>query len=74
MVDEEFPVIDFNATMRCDGCGAQAYTLARKNSAELLFCAHHSKMSRQNLFDNGWTIVDDAAGLEDIGYEVPELV
>lgn len=74
MVDEELPVIDFNATMRCDGCGAQAYTLARKDGWELLFCGHHAKDSRQKLFDTGWEIVDDGAGYEDLGYEIPELV
>lgn len=74
MVDEENPVIDFNATMRCDRCIARAHTLAKKDNMELLFCPHHSREFRQPLFDDGWEIIDDAAGYENLGYEIPELV
>ena len=74
MVDEYFPVIEFNAQDRCDRCGAQACTIAAKDSGELLFCAHHSREVRQKLFDDGWTITDDAAGLEALGFKMPELV
>lgn len=76
MVDENNPVIEFTANSRCDGCGAQAYTVAQHDElGELMFCAHHSFDVRQKLFDDGWTITDDAAGLADIGYdEIPELV
>jgi hypothetical protein len=76
MVDNPEPVIDFTAQDRCDAaCPARAYTLAQHDEfGELLFCTHHSRKYRQTLFDDGWTIIDDAAGLEEIGYKIPELV
>lgn len=74
MIDEKSPVIEFTAMDRCDGCGAQAYTLARRDNSELLFCANHSRRARQKLFDDDWEIIDDASGLEAIGYKMPELV
>lgn len=74
MVHQETPVIEFTAADRCDRCPGRAYTLARKDGLELLFCPHHSKAFRQTMFDNGWEIVDDAAGLEELGYKIPELV
>ena len=74
MVHEDNPVIEFTAQDRCDRCIARAYTLARKDTFELLFCPHHSREFRQPLFDEGWEIIDDALGLEELGYEVPALV
>lgn len=61
-------LIEFNATMRCDVCGAQSYTMAHRDDmpSELLFCAHHSKKYRENLLDEGWTVIDDVSGLESL--------
>lgn len=36
----------FNATHRCDKCGAQAYVEATFESGSLIFCAHHGKAFR----------------------------
>lgn len=75
MIDEDFPMIDFSAQDRCDRCIARAYTLAQHEEyGELMFCPHHSKEVRQNLFDEGWTIIDDALGLEELGYRELQLV
>jgi hypothetical protein len=74
MIDVDLPVIELNATHRCDRCNAQACTVATKDAFELLFCGHHSKKNRQKLFDLGWTIIDDGVILEDLGYKMPELV
>lgn len=74
MVHEELPLIEFTAQDRCDRCGAQAYTLARREGFDLLFCAHHSRENRDKLYDDGWEIIDDAAGLEQLGYNIPELI
>lgn len=74
MVDNELPLIEFTAHDRCDRCIARAYTLARRDNLELMFCPHHSKKVRQNLFDDGWEIIDDVLGLEELGYKIPELV
>lgn len=74
MVHEELPLIEFTAHDRCDRCGAQAYTLAKNpDFGELLFCAHHSREYRLNLFQEGWSISDDAEGLESLGYSFPQL-
>lgn len=74
MVDNKMPVIEFTAHDRCDACGAQAYTLARHAEfGELLFCGHHSKAHRLSLFEEGWSISDDAEALESLGYQLPEL-
>ena len=64
MIDTEAPVVEFTAHDRCDGCGAQAYTLARSEFGELLFCLHHRKASIDSLLDAGWEIIDDYAAIE----------
>lgn len=75
MIDYDAPMIDFSAEERCDRCAARAYTLAQHpEHGELMFCMHHSKEFRQGLFDDGWEIIDDTLGLEEIGCKVPELV
>lgn len=65
MIDEDMPMIEFTANDRCDGCGAQAYALARhEDFGELLFCIHHLKGVNQNLLDEGWQIVEDYEAIE----------
>lgn len=74
MIDEKSPVIEFTAQDRCDGCGAQAYTLAaHEEFGELLFCGHHSREHRIKLFQEGWSISDDLEALENLGYTFPQL-
>lgn len=75
MLDNETPMIEFSAQDRCDRCIGRAYTLAKhEDFGELLFCPHHSRKVRQALFDEGWTIIDDTLGLEELGYSQLELV
>ena len=64
MIDTEAPVIEFTAHDRCDRCGAQAYSLARCDVGELLFCLHHRGQHVDALMDNGWEIIDDYAAIE----------
>lgn len=66
MVDTDLPLIEFTALDRCDRCGAQAYTLAKRDDmpTELMFCLHHSKRYREIMMDEGWTIVDDYEAIE----------
>lgn len=71
MIHDTLPVIEFTAQDRCDRCGAQAYSLARRDDvkSDLLFCAHHRKDNYEKLLDEGWEIVDDFEGLEALGYD-----
>jgi hypothetical protein len=43
------PVVELNATDRCDECGAQAYIRVELASGELLFCGHHGNEKREAL-------------------------
>lgn len=73
-LDVDLQLIEFTAADRCDRCGAQAYTMARKDDAksELLFCRHHRRDHAELLMDEGWTIIDDVAGLEELEpYKAP---
>lgn len=56
--------IALNAEDRCDRCNAQAYTLARKDNLELLFCFHCKKVHGTALEDDGWAIYDDVILME----------
>lgn len=58
---------EFNAQMRCDRCGSQAYHAATKNEHELLFCAHHLNKFHNALLADSWEIETDVTGLESIG-------
>lgn len=60
MLDSD-TLLEFTAQDRCDGCGAQAYTIARREDmpSELLFCLHHRREVYDNLLDEGWTVIDD---------------
>lgn len=60
---EDTAMIEFTALDRCDRCGAQAYTCARSEFGELLFCAHHSRVYRDTLMDEGWEVIDDLEAL-----------
>lgn len=56
------PTITFNATHRCDACGAQAYAQASRvrednGVQELLFCMHHFALSEAKLTQEGWALV-----------------
>lgn len=74
-MNEDTPLIEFTAHDRCDRCIGRAYTLAKHEEfGELMFCPHHSRNYRQALFDDGWEIIDDTLGLEELGYKIPELV
>lgn len=76
MIDESKPLVEFSAWDRCDGCGAQAYSLAQHEShSDLLFCIHHRKISVQNLLDEGWKITDDYEALSRLlGSEVASSI
>lgn len=64
LMDFEYPMVDFTANDRCDGCGAQAYCMARHDElGELLFCIHHRRENYELLFSTGWEIVDNMEGL-----------
>jgi hypothetical protein len=70
----DLSLIEFTAQDRCDQCGAQAYTMARKPEArsELLFCRHHRRDHYQLLLDEGWVVIDDVAALEELQpYKAP---
>lgn len=64
MIDEEFPLVEFTANDRCDGCGAQAYHLAVSEHGDLLLCLHHGKKSIDALVDEGWTVTSDYEAIE----------
>lgn len=66
MIDTDLPLIEFNTFDRCDGCGAQAYSAARRDDMpqELLFCIHHRREHEYALLDNGWEIIDGTEALE----------
>jgi len=67
MIDFDNPVIAFTALDRCDGCGAQAYSVAQKEGhADLLFCAHHRREHYATLLDEGWSVTDDYEGIESL--------
>ena len=66
MINTKNPCIDFNANDRCDRCGSRAYALASKDGLELMFCAHHIHQYSLKLEDDGWYIVYDFVGLEEI--------
>lgn len=53
----EIPVVQtLTAADRCDRCGAQAYTRAKKDSLEILFCAHHTRENHEALLAKGFTV------------------
>ena len=62
----------FDAGMRCDRCGSQAYHIVTRNQKELLFCSHHMRDHRDLLLARGLDIVTDTEGLTLIG--VPATV
>lgn len=66
MIDKDLPLIEFSALDRCDGCGARAYSAARREDMpqELLFCIHHRKQHEYALLDQGWEIIDGTEALE----------
>lgn len=63
--DLNFPVLEFTAWDRCDGCGSQAYTIARHmdHVTELLFCFHHRNELVNKLEEEGWVLTDDEEGI-----------
>lgn len=65
MLNTELSLIEFSTFDRCDGCGAQAYSLARREDmTELLFCIHHRKRHRDALLNEGWEVIDGTEALE----------
>lgn len=66
MIDKDLPLIEFSALDRCDGCGARAYSAARRDDVpqELLFCLHHRNKNEHDLLDQGWEIIDGTEALE----------
>lgn len=48
----------FDYHWRCDKCSFQAYVVARKKTAELLFCAHHGNKHWDALQEQGFSIFD----------------
>lgn len=51
---------DFNASERCDRCGAQARHEAYKpGHTKLLFCNHHHREHQEALLSNYWLIQSD---------------
>lgn len=66
MINTSNPCVEFNANDRCDRCGARAYASANRDGLELLFCVHHIKASVLALEDDGWYVVYDTVGLEQI--------
>lgn len=61
------PAFEFNAFTRCDRCGSQAYSHAQKNGHQaLLFCMHHRNKHHSALLNTGWTVTDDAEGIESL--------
>jgi hypothetical protein len=52
-------VISLTAQDRCDGCGAQAFSIAVRGGTTLLFCKHHRRKSTEKLEAEGWSIIDD---------------
>lgn len=75
MIDTDLPVIEFTANDRCDACQAQAYAVAQKEGrADLLFCVHHRRKHYNALLDQGWMVIDDTAGLEQLYPDLPATV
>lgn len=72
MVHEEFPVLEFNAGDRCDGCGAQAHALAQCELGELMFCIHHLRKNRARLLDEGWEVIEDWESIDSLYNPDPE--
>jgi hypothetical protein len=67
-MNDDLAVIVFTAADRCDRCGAQAYFLAQRDdvAADLLFCGHHGSEHTETLLIEGWTVISDHAGLEQL--------
>lgn len=63
MEDYDYEMVEFKATDRCDRCGAQAYSMARKGDMEILFCIHHRRENKEALLNQGFEVIDDYAGL-----------
>lgn len=58
------PTKPLNATDVCDRCGAQAYVrVVLAGSAELLFCAHHSRQHAAALAKIAVEIQDETSRL-----------
>jgi hypothetical protein len=58
------PTKPLNATDLCDRCGAQAYVrVVLAGSAELLFCAHHSRQHAAALAKIAIEIQDETSRL-----------
>jgi hypothetical protein len=58
------PTKPLNATDLCDRCGAQAYVrVVLAGSAELLFCAHHSRQHAAALAKIAVEIQDETSRL-----------
>ncbi len=58
------PTKPLNATDVCDRCGAQAYVrVVLAGSAELLFCAHHSRQHAAALAKVAVEIQDETSRL-----------
>ena len=53
----------FNATQRCDRCGAQAYASALFAAEVLLFCAHHFRKHKDVLLATAELVHDETGAL-----------
>jgi hypothetical protein len=63
------------AVERCDACGAQAVSVAKRDGlSDLLFCLHHVKQHFDALRESGWTITSDVEQINHLyNGNVPEL-
>jgi hypothetical protein len=67
LIDQQNPVLDFNAMQRCDACGQQALVLAgMEGLSDLLFCGHHITKHATALRNAGWTLIADNVRWEEI--------
>lgn len=58
-------IIALTAADRCDRCGAQAYTVARKADLDdLMFCNHHLEKHRDALLLSGFELIEDVQAKE----------
>ena len=65
--------VSFTAHDRCDRCGSQALSVARKaGRSDLLFCGHHNREHEPELLTQGWEVIFDAATYE--SYRQPVAV
>lgn len=62
------PMFTSTPQTRCDGCSAQAYSVAIKSGSpsDLMFCGHHTRQHMDALLNSGWVVHTDTLAIDSL--------